>query len=236
MSTVAAKERWIVFTPESVRALMNGTKTQSRRVIQPSPGESFSERYADGETIERLSYGWSWNRLHKSGGWDCVPVGSEQMLAACPYGTPGDVLWVKETYARRADVDPKTNLEKAVQYLRYKADGGELSDEWHDYDRWRSPRFMPKWASRLRLTLTDVGVERVQDITPEDALAEGCCPSHGSGLDDPVLLRRAAEKVGGPYPRGIFAVLWDEINGARGFGWDANPYVWPLTFERLGDA
>ena len=221
MTTVAAKERGIVFTAESVRAILAGTKTQSRLVIQPQPLEVTGDArgwmgcYEASALLNRAPF---WGKLR------------------CPYGKPGDALWVRETYARRTDVDPKTNLEKAVQYLRYKADGGDLEDEWHDYGRWRSPRFMPKWASRLRLVLTDVGVERVNDISEADAIAEGIredvlpanedhpqCICYVSQPDDNHAYVTARE---------AFAASWDSINQRRGYPFDSGAWVWVLKYER----
>ncbi len=93
---------------------------------------------------------------------------------------------------------------------------------------------MKHWMSRIKLQVTNIRVQRLQDITPEDAIAEGCCPSVGSGFDDPVVLRRAAKLVGGPYPRGIFAQLWESIYGDE--SWEKNGWAWVADFDLVKGA
>lgn len=100
--------------------------------------------------------------------------------------------------------------------IRFQIDG--------DDGPWRSARTMPYWASRHRFMITRVRCERLQDITPSDSIASGCFPNDARGLGTPEMFRAAAEMVGGPYPRGIFAVLWDQQYGKG--SWELNPWCW----------
>lgn len=206
------KERGIIMTGESVRAILDGRKTQTRRVVNP---RLYIEVF-DGQA------------------YDTIEQSDPSFAAAlvehvrCPYGAPGDRLWVRETWAPlgtsgaiyRADDHDQTE-----GYMHVIQNGG----------RWRSPIHMPRWASRLLLELTEVRVGRVQDISEVDALAEGCdCRSDlawGVGLgvvDDPY---QAAVEHG---YRADFERRWREINDKRpGCAWAANPWVWALTFRRV---
>jgi hypothetical protein len=153
----------------------------------------------------------------------------------CPYGQPGDRLWVRETWCQ-------TDRSDGTPVIAYRAGGciaiGRDGPNKPDYlirdyawdetpytDAWRPSIFMPRWASRLTLEITGVCVERLQDINAGAAQSEGITPYEGgwtNGLlgpfSDPVL---------------AFSDLWNSINAARGYGWDANPLVWVIAFRRL---
>ncbi len=180
------KERPIIFSTPMVRAILDGRKTMTRRVMKPQP-EDYP--YHHGLAVYRVA-------------------------KKCPYGVPGDLLWVRETWAttEQAGVHPSD----AEMVYRATDPDWETMEGW----QWRPSIFMPRWASRLTLRITSVRAERVQDITEEDARAEGF------------------KDVVGKYARGDeariwFAELWDIINAARGFGWDTNPWVWVIGFERV---
>jgi hypothetical protein len=199
-------ERPILFSAPMVRAILDRRKTMTRRAVKP-----------------REPRGTSWQMTYLGDGrvWPHVyarPTLTRLEPAPCPYGQPGDRLWVRETWAPREDVDPRTDLEKARHYTRYRADGGDLADEWHCYRRWRSSIHMPRWASRLTLEVTDVRVERLQDISEADARAEGV---------DPMIVL-PGDQVS--YVA-AFGDLWAGINGAE--SWDANPWVWVVGFKRI---
>lgn len=145
----------------------------------------------------------------------------------CPYGKPGDHLWVRERHKLTAFESGRARVE----YL----DGTEV---WRVPARlpvgcskkWRPSIHMPRWASRITLELTEVCVERLQDITEEDAQAEGVAepaPAHGRWCDP------AKGREGHWSYRKPFAEVWDSLNKARGFGWDKNPFVWVLSFRRI---
>ena len=127
---------------------------------------------------------------------------SEERQWKCPYGEPGENLWLRETFqwdgvgtdvVYRADFDDET--AKSI------VEGSG--------DRWRPSIYMPRWASRILLDVTDVRVERLQDISESDAMSEGV-----ASLDE-------------------FKCLWDAINGKRGYSWDSNPWVWVVSFRRV---
>ncbi|MDE2107430.1 MAG: hypothetical protein KGL39_60095, partial [Patescibacteria group bacterium] len=154
----------------------------------------------------------------------------------CPYGAPGDRLWVRETFAMvgRMDINSgepiacgpgEKDFPERDCVVAYRAnsniefcdgDGfmGEMADR-DDMPKWRPSIHMPRWASRITLEVTGVRVERVHDICGVDALAEG--------VED-------SDESTAPMS---FAQLWDSINAERGLGWDKNPWVWVINFRRI---
>jgi hypothetical protein len=122
----------------------------------------------------------------------------------------GDTLWVRETWAYSTDYDGDVILNRKILY---RADGEKTILP----STWRPSIHMPRWASRINLEVTGVRVERLKDITEEDALAEGVISS-----DYDKTYRYA------------FSVLWDSINAKRGYGWAANPWVWVIEFRHMG--
>jgi hypothetical protein len=139
--------------------------------------------------------------------------GIRECAFCCPYGQSGDLLWVRETWKPHVD---KTVHTPAIYRADYTHD--RLADS---LGPWRPSIHMPRWASRLTLHLTDVRVQRVQEISEEDAQAEGVEAMY---LDD-------LGQTWKSYRRG-FESIWDSINAKRGYGWTANPWIWALTFER----
>lgn len=214
------KERGIIFSAPMIKALLAGTKTQTRRL---------NKLREFGPSTTR---GYDWTFRDKRELWNDVM--HEQLLARCPYGKVGDRLWCKEGHALRSDVDPMTDLGKARHYLIYRSDhDGELSSEWHHYGGWRSPLFMPRWASRITLEITEVRVQRVQEISEDDARAEGVPPFFERyecvGQDQSICDGELARDF--PY-RACFACVWDEINGDRAL-WSSRPWVWAISFKRV---
>jgi len=211
------KARPILFNAEMVRALLDGQKTQTRRQIKPQP-----------DWISEVSH------THTTG--PCFwPIGSlGQQCGApipfdkCPYGQPGDLLWVRETCAE--DVIGSSSV------ATYKADDTYLKGVSGCYiDWWYSRQFcpsihMPRWASRLTLEITDIRVDRVQDISEEDAKAEGC--ETDEYLDRLEHFECCAPRdldipVYPPTIRGEFEYLWNSINS----NWDDSPWVWMVKFK-----
>lgn len=195
------KEHPILFSASMVRAILEGRKTQTRRVVKPQP--IAAKKYVGGGFVEHRP-----NRT--DGGKDRTAVGAPSCFLArvSPYGGPGDRLWVRETWGIAGDMphDPG--------YVEYRADcSGNFNEVGDLVPRWRPSIHMRREDSRITLEITDVRVQRVQDISEADALAEGCRSA----------IRHSA----------VFADLWDSINARRGFGWNANPWVWVLTFKRV---
>jgi len=224
------KERPILFSGPMVRAILDDNKTQTRRVVKPqpaSPGALYRE--PDGSLMKdlrgRAFYTWPSGHPDADGR-------HPEYAAHCPYGVPGDRLWVRETwegvfrhdigdcsYAVSSGGTPANmRTQDRCLYLFYKAD--ELVHGEPYAGRWMPSIHMPRWASRLTLEVVDVRVERVHDISPDDALAEGVVETEWFAGDEASAL-------------GVFRSLWDSINAARGFGWDCNPWVWVVTFKRV---
>jgi len=166
------KEQPILFSSEMVKTILDGRKTQTRRVIKPQPNSGVRQ-----------------SPFVKSG----LEDGHGREIK-CPYGQPGDLLWVKETWNGTQG-----------EGVAYRATNPEMNGE-----PWKSSRFMPRWASRITLEIVNIRVERLQEIKPLDAVAEGMDPDRHSVIE--------------------FRNLWNAINGKRGYGWDINPWVWVIEF------
>jgi len=186
------KERPILFSAPMVRAILDGSKTQTRRIVKPQPNGAWST-----DPCVAMKNGL----LH----WAMNTPSGKVIISdlKCPYGKPGDQLWVRETWC--PDFDPYT--------FRYKADGGE------PLIRWRPSIHMPRWASRTQLEVLNVRVERLQDISQAGCIAEGVeyRPTGVVGWDLDIGQR--------------FADLWSKINGPE--SWDANPWVWRIEFQKI---
>lgn len=250
------KERPILFSAPMVRAILAGTKTQTRRVVH-NP-----HRHDGGFVLQDYGNGWWPYRSHdgESGHYlDRQKDGdyySEAPLR-CPYGQPGDRLWVRETWGY---FDPDcSGYEKEIEdrgkgpglhcATEMMQEGHPLRDFWRRRvayaatweepkfgngpdkpSRWRPSIHMPRWASRITLEVTGVRVERLQDISETDAQAEGAREC------DPVSGREVL--LAGPSQRGSFVLhyrdIWEQINGPE--SWDANPWVWVIEFKRIDAA
>lgn len=135
-------------------------------------------------------------------------------MKSCPYGQPGDRLWVRESFLQ-------FKSDEGTQGFIYKADHAKATA-----GIWKSAIHMPRWASRLTLEVKAIGLERLQEISENDAKAEGinpiCVDTFGDAND--------YRYIAGP---GGFMDLWDSINAERGYGWDKNPLVWVIEFRRV---
>lgn len=207
MTTTAVKERPILMQPDMVLATLNGTKTQTRRMRGLGVVNDWLARKHSVAFHNRRRDGLYW-----------FTVDGEYLSLRCPYGSPGERLWVRESYAPQVGRD-------GFARGRYSADAAWFyapsKNERHPGSSLVSGRtvpsiHMPRWASRLLLEITDVRVQRVQEISERDARAEGVQPrSIGRRL-------RAHQRS--------FKYLWSEINGNE--SWDFNPYVWAITFKK----
>lgn len=211
------RERPILFSGPMVRAILAGQKTQTRRVVKPQPD---MEHNGEPYWYEGGYRAWEYRKPAN------VPERNSDNNVVCPFGQPGDRLWVRESY--------RVMRPHGIDEVQYKADWKPLP-----HDGWKSSIHMPRWASRLTLEITDVRVERLQDITEEDALAEGIaevgrCQKYVLHL--PRYHWNPLEPCDGDTydaPSMAFSDLWDSINAKRGHGWDTNPFVWVVTFKQV---
>ncbi|RQY67239.1 hypothetical protein DF109_07775 [Burkholderia stagnalis] len=211
-------ERPILFSAAMVRAILQGRKTQTRRVVklphtnslgawEPTTiGGENGGRTATGETVPLQGGIW-----HTRTG-DCL---------LSPHGQPGDRLWVRETHLNWWKLDEANPEGPRVfsHVAAYAADGYELQPG----EKWIPSIHMLRAASRITLEITSVRAERLQSISWDDAIAEG--------IPDPRRAARRVDPVEGCVAQ--FRALWDGLNAARGHGWDANPWVWRIEFRRI---
>lgn len=228
-SSTKPKERPILFKGPLVRAILEGRKTVTRRPVR-----------CDCVHRGRLTYD-----EHGSRKWWHQGTGIQH---ACPYGVQGDRLWVRETWrvwdclrgATEGDVVRGKLRYPMPEYVEWRAD---CDDPNYCEDPWRPSIFMPRWACRLLLEVTEVRVERLQEITPEEVHAEGIpgmvcgryqcryCNGQGHNLSYPICTncKGTGDDELGHWQRG-----WDDINGKReGCTWEDNPWVWVVRFKRL---
>lgn len=207
------KERPILFSGPMVRAILEGRKTQTRRVVKPQPFMVLSA--AD----------WHSRAMSGVDPYGCRPMGShvlEEMGATCPHGTVGDRLWVREAWGLW-DTLPNDGPERARIF--YRSTDSDLHECRHQL--WRPSIHMPRWASRITLEITGVRVERLQEISDADCRAEGCCHRSWNVTD----WKHPHHECDWSIERGNFASLWSSINGPE--SWSANPWVWVIEFKRL---
>lgn len=201
-------ERGMIFNAEMVRAVLDGRKTQTRRIVNGVPSS-------------HDFHGWVLSSTSaKDEGKACWAIGKSPLLnkpirARCPFGEVGDRLWVRETFrvhSRATDV--ATLVYKASEQQSWTQQTCRVPIEKCNkpavVDKWTPSIHMPRWASRITLEITGVRVERLQDISAEDAAAEG-------------LTGRAKMHD--------FGVLWSSIYGDE--SWQANPWVWVIEFKRV---
>lgn len=232
------KERPILFSAPMVRAVLAGTKTQTRRVVKPPRGrDSF---VVLGMTEDPDKADW-WPYQSDDGESEICNDGCEHPYSS-PYGQPGDRLWVKETGWERPLRTAKMLREGADTWAPYYFDADGLSkQDAEDFKNWGFKRrpsiFMPRAASRIDLDVTAVRVERLQDISEADAIAEGVSTWRESWdlkTAATMFLRGTQALVAtndGSVAQRLYHLLWEQINGAG--SWAANPWVWVVEFRRI---
>ncbi len=220
-----SKERGMIFNEPMVRAILSGQKTQTRRImkVQPEHSNLGLRRIIDSKnSADNGKYFWSQS--------DATGLKSRSKPFNCPFGEIGDRIWVRETWQ-----GPLVDFERSDDLLRnpekyekpencvYEADGVP-APEFYDADDnlrccWRPSIHMPRWASRILLEITNVRVERLNDISEEDAKAEGVSPPART-----ITPPEAVYRVG-------FGELWRSIYGDE--NWEKNPWVWVIEFKRV---
>jgi hypothetical protein len=186
-----------------VDAIRKGQKTVTRRPIKPQP--------------EDVTYGKLTPFMQDDIWW--LKYGHSLVEMRCKYGDPGDLLYVKEAWM-------KNPLPTGWPYF-YKADAEEHFTK-PEYEKWKSPMFMPKAAARLWLEVVNVLPQRLQDITEEDAIREGIdCENPEAGIYG--SFKNYKDGQYGMSPIGSFQTLWDSINGEG--AWESNPWVWRVEFK-----
>ena len=206
------KERPILFSGPMVRAIPGGKKTMTRRVAKP-PKKFSDNSYCDPHVCPPSL--WWWDGVH-------THVGVKQ---DCPYGQAGDRLWVRETYCFYLCANSDE------EEIHYRADGESCPVDGEKV-RWRPSIHMPRWASRITLEITDVRVERLQEITEEDAKQEGANIRITNSVNVYSKDFDEGKRSDGSYLNG-FIYLWDSLNTKRGYGWNTNPFVWVISFKRI---
>jgi len=230
------KEHPILFSGPMVRAILEGRKTQTRRVIKPQP-------YI-------VADGWMWAKVaHLIENLSGTRYVKSKMAPLCPYGAPGDRLWVRETHWKdKRDPDSCVIYAHDPRYFKYKRDGILGRCEHEDFARtnltleeaenavqsnknWKKhPSIhMPRWASRINLEITDIRVERLDVITKTDIRAEGVEVQYLDHDGDDYNFRFSEKQIG--YAN--FRYLWDSINAKRGYPWKDNPWIWVVEFKRV---
>lgn len=264
MSETKIKERPILFQGEMVRALLEGRKTQTRRIVKPQPSSEFHPEN------KGVAHWYAPTKVNKRTGEmypgaDVFGVADEDEDRISPYGKPGERLWVRETWQ---DVHPCQIFEDrfttagragipgppAINYeVIYRADGEypklHFSDKYpfrrpcigatckkshvhpeENYNGWEPSIFMPRWASRISLEITEVRVERLQEISENDSEKEGVPHDNlvGYYCEEPTHnsdgVHRCNYRIG-------YKMLWERINGKQ--SWEQNPWVWVVTFRMV---
>jgi hypothetical protein len=213
------KEIPMLFSTPMVQAILAGRKTMTRRIVK-MPKEDIKEAKW-GYTAFTPKGHISFRGIHSNGQYG-------ESFVKCPYGQPGDLLWVRETWAPDLAGD---DASSHIEYIRYVADGTRLPIKWvKDYDRYsnRPGIHMNKEYARIWLQVANIRVERLQDIAEEDAKAEGVEVIN----DGPFPYRHyGSDTTSCAYARTSFQSLWQSINGDE--SWDANPFVWVVSFTVL---
>ena len=215
------KERPIIFSAPMVQAILEGRKTQTRRIVKT-------------DIANFLEDGWEpQERMYETRDGDIVPAHT-----LCPFGQPGDRLWVRETWqiTRNNDLTP-SEVDGAIKWyhnpdhmkvvFRADADPSEDIDPWgRGKKKWRPSIHMPRAASRILLEITDVRVERLREITEDDAMSEGVLRK------SPVYWQSyLGDNRNTLSSRDSFWTLWSSIHGPE--SWSENPWVWVITFKRI---
>ncbi len=213
-----------------VRAILDGRKTQTRRIADISDPFDYPQFNAKVVNFRKKTY-W----------FDCQKSHPNHIVNACPYGIFGNRLWVRETWQHSNYPHGPADQDCAIFYR---------SDYWNDphgmdgekslegnYRDWKPSIHMPRWASRINLEITGVRVERLQDISEADAIAEGIekisAVGDGSGPNK-FSIHLDGMWCNAPTAHECYKILWESINGQG--SWDKNPWVWVIEFKRIDES
>ncbi|MFC2189584.1 hypothetical protein ACFLIP_03545 [Enterobacter hormaechei] len=239
------KERGMIFNGEMVRAILDGRKTQTRRIMKIQPSDGFHPTH-NGYDLDLNAHWYTPGVVDKNGYLqpakkDVFGVADENEGYTCPFGAVGDRIWVREAFQGPLVSEEFLEEYRAYpekfenpEYCEYAADGGPRP-EYCDLDDnlrhgWRPSIHMPRWASRILLEITNVGVQRLQSISPNDAAREGLVKLPATGR---YCINQGDQYFGGAShdAREVFSWLWASIYGEE--SWKANPWVWVIEFERI---
>ncbi|HGZ0311786.1 TPA: hypothetical protein ACOJ3H_003514 [Klebsiella pneumoniae] len=243
------KERGMIFNSEMVRAILDGRKTQTRRIMKVQPESNQLGLLLITDSTKHSDIGkYHWAESNATGNH------VRSKLFSCPFGAVGDRIWVRETWATLGNedgcyVDWEDNLCKGDERSAARIYRASCEQRPGDYGLWSIPddaywkphtkehKFegawrpsihMPRWASRILLEITDVRVERLNAISEEDARAEGIIDGGCLNCGEPEPCGCANPD---PDATDAFAYLWQSIYGQE--SWNANPWVWVIEFERV---
>lgn len=223
---VNKKERPMLFSGLMVLAILAGNKTQTRRVVKNIP-------HGDHHGTDIMDWPLSYCKTESSGRHFLAVQtdvdDNDRKEIFCPYGQVGDKLWVRETWQTHCDQDHLSPRDldhnSAIQYPA-------------TYDGWVSKKrpsiFMPRWASRILLEITSISVERLHDISVEDAKAEGIEPIHWPDLSikyPDYVSKTKGRRITNLFPKQSYFTLWESINGRKSL--ESNPWVWVVEFKRV---
>lgn len=227
-------EHPILFCAEMIQAYLAGRKWETRRVIK-FPKHTYTPDASWVKSIHQDGGGnwiaWSTDAPDLTEFTKKAYPGTEGF--PCPYGKPGDSLWVRETWQARSPVGLEWNRYKRIEREGYAPSAWRVryaaTDlNFTEWSGWNPSIFMPHWASRISFPVLSIRAERVQDISEDDAIAEGV----------EVIKNQWGtpwyKSVAGEWkdPINPYRELWDRINAKRGFPWDSNPWVWVITFPK----
>ncbi len=205
-----------------VRAILGGTKTMTRRVVTPPRGFDKSQL----DFVDQLGLIVYWEGTGDSRNYDRATF--------CPYGIPGDRPWVRETFCYTTDPFAATmsacyRADMSISKVSHIPDGkttyNHCNEDFPSNVKWNPSIFMPRILSRITLEITNVRVERLQEISEDDCKAEG------------IDIKGETLNVGGETEyfdlsaREQFPKLWDSLNAKRGYSWESNPWVWVISFK-----
>ncbi|ENQ1389153.1 hypothetical protein ACEOEZ_003897 [Enterobacter hormaechei] len=204
------KERGMIFNGEMVCAILDGKKTQTRRIMKVQPSDGFHPTH-NGYDLDLNAHWYTPGVIDKNGYLqpakkDVFGVADENEGYTCPFGAVGDRIWVRETFSPVPDHEEPAGCSAIL----YAADGNG------PYGKWVPSIHMPRWASRITLEITGVRVERLNSISDSDASKEGCC---------------IADMESGDCLSDVFVRLWTSIYGDE--SWKVNPWVWVIEFKRI---